>query len=30
MNKSMKFIYQDNLYIIRNGVIYDATGKKVK
>lgn len=30
MNKSMKFIYQDNLYIIRNGVIYDATGKRVK
>ena len=30
MNKSMKFIYQDNLYIIRNGVIYDATGKRVR
>lgn len=28
--KPMKFIYQDKLYILRNGVIYDATGKKVK
>lgn len=28
--KPMKFIYHDKLYILRNGVIYDATGKKVK
>ena len=24
-----KFIYQDKMYILQNGVIYDATGKKV-
>ena len=29
-NKPIKFIYQNKLYILRNGVIYDATGKKVK
>lgn len=28
--KPMKFIYQDKMYILRGGVIYDATGKKVK
>ncbi len=28
--KPVKFIYQDKMYILRNGVIYDATGKKVK
>lgn len=27
---TMKFIYQDKMYIQFNGVIYDATGKKVK
>ena len=25
----MKFLYQDKMYILRNGVLYDATGKKV-
>ena len=25
-----KVIYNDQLYIIRDGVIYDATGKKVR
>lgn len=28
--KPKKFIYHDKLYILRNGVIYDATGKQVK
>jgi uncharacterized repeat protein (TIGR02543 family) len=28
--KAQKFIYQDKLYILRNGVLYDATGKVVK
>lgn len=28
--KPMKFIYQDKMYILRGGVIYDATGKKVQ
>lgn len=28
--KPMKFIYHDKLYILRGGVIYDATGKKVQ
>lgn len=27
---TMKFIYQDKMYIQFNGVIYDATGKKVR
>lgn len=27
---ALKFIYQDKMYILRNGVIYDATGKKVR
>lgn len=27
--KPYKFIYQDKLYIMRGGVIYDATGKRV-
>ena len=26
----LKFIYEDKMYILRGGVIYDATGKKVK
>lgn len=26
----MKFIYRNQLYILRNGVIYDATGRKVR
>ena len=26
----MKFIYQDKMYILQNGVIYDAMGKQVK
>ena len=26
----LKFLYHDKLYILRNGVIYDATGKKVR
>lgn len=26
----MKFIYRDQLYILRGGVIYDATGKRVR
>ena len=25
----LKFIYQDKMYILRNGIIYDAVGKKV-
>ena len=28
--KVQKFIYQNKLYILRNGVLYDATGKVVK
>ena len=28
--KPIKFIYHDKMYILRNGVLYDATGKKVK
>jgi hypothetical protein len=28
--RPFKFIYQDKLYILLNGVLYDATGKKVK
>lgn len=28
--KVQKFIYQNKLYILRNGVLYDATGKIVK
>ena len=27
--KAQKFIYQDKLYILRNGVLYDATGKHI-
>ena len=26
----LKFLYRDKLYILRNGVLYDATGKRVK
>ncbi len=29
-NKPIKFIYQNKMYILSNGVIYDATGKKVR
>lgn len=29
-NEPIKFIYHDNVYIWHNGVIYDATGKKVR
>jgi len=29
-NKPVKFIYRDQMYILLNGVIYDATGKKVR
>ena len=28
--KPIKFIYHDKMYILRNGVLYDATGKKVR
>ena len=28
--KPMKFIYRDQMYILLNGAIYDATGKKVR
>ena len=28
--RPVKFIWQDKMYILRGGVIYDATGKKVK
>ena len=28
--KPQKFIYHDKMFILRNGVIYDATGKQVK
>ena len=28
--KPIKFIYHDKMYILRNGVLYDATGKRVK
>ncbi|MBQ9295661.1 MAG: InlB B-repeat-containing protein [Paludibacteraceae bacterium] len=28
--KPVKFIYRDQMYILLNGVIYDATGKKVR
>ena len=27
--RALKFIWQDKMYILRNGVIYDATGKQV-
>lgn len=26
----LKFLYNDKMYILRNGVLYDATGKRVK
>lgn len=29
-DKPIKFIYQDKMYILRNGIIYDAVGKKVR
>ena len=29
-NSPCKFIYQDKMYILRNGVIYDAMGKQVQ
>ena len=28
--KPIKFIYRDNVYILFNGIIYDATGKRVR
>ena len=28
--KPIKFIYHDKMYILRNGVLYDETGKKVR
>ena len=28
--RTLKFIWQDKMYIMRNGVIYDATGKQVR
>ena len=28
--KPIKFIYHDKMYILRNGILYDATGKKVR
>ena len=28
-DKPLKFIYNDKMYILRNGIIYDAVGKKV-
>ena len=30
IDQPIKFIYHDKMYILRNGVLYDATGKKVK
>lgn len=29
-SKPVKFIYRENVYILHHGVIYDATGKKVR
>ena len=29
IDQPIKFIYHDKMYILRNGVLYDATGKKV-
>ena len=29
-DRPVKFLYRDKMYILRNGVIYDATGKKVQ
>ena len=29
-DKPLKFIYQDKMYILLNGVIYDITGRKVR
>lgn len=29
-DRPLKFIYHDKMYILRNGVLYDATGKKVR
>ena len=29
-DKPLKFIYHNKMYILRNGVIYDATGKRVQ
>ena len=28
-NQPIKFLYQDKIYILRNGMIYDTTGKQV-
>ena len=30
IDQPIKFIYHDKMYILRNGVLYDATGKKVR
>lgn len=30
IDQPLKFLYRDKIYILRNGVIYDATGKQVK
>lgn len=30
IDKPIKFIYNDKMYILRNGILYDATGKKVR
>ena len=29
-DQPFKFIYHDKMFILNNGVIYDATGKKVR
>ncbi len=30
IDQPLKFLYRDKIYILRNGVIYDATGKQVR
>lgn len=30
IDKPIKFIYNDKMYILRNGILYDATGKRVR
>ena len=30
IDQPIKFIYHDKMYILRNGVLYDATGKRVR
>ena len=29
-DQSIKFIHQDRLYILRNGIIYDTTGQQIQ